>query len=810
MASQQISDAELTMSRMKKGSVTSPFAFLLLYFVVCSAFGDAKDAQQPMKLLGVSPSGVAEVSLAGQRYTIHEAESVGAWTFMGVVRSRLDKKIRYAVLEDFTQQQGHILFVDSAGIQIDLPKSLEPTFADASTLYRGHTLQEVMNSDHDLLGEEILSKSGDPGYDEVAACFPPITKMRTYTFVGTHESIDKLGFQYGGRTPSFDPGPFDPLISQVRKAGRVWDGLVGGWLPVVRFVYPQDEGHWVEMIAFAPLHQENGNSRIQPVWYRVARIDGGKLQWARYFNSYQPFPPREHYRADLFYEDLIAMREGWGQALAPGMKVDIPDQRLADMARHCLVRDMITRVGDYPKYGAFDKNYAGSEHDGFPDTFTADTTAMLEWGLMGLAGRYIDNYFDKFVRDDGSILYRGPETGQYGRMLTIVAEYANYGGDAALLLKRRSRIDGVAKLLLSLRDKALKLPPTDPAYGLIAGWSEADSCLDPDPPRYMQPYFANSTEAERGFRDLGRVWKRIGAQTKNEELAAWGERLVRQSEALHKDVQTAISRSILRDVSPPSLPSIAGVKEPFDVAVQRDSLDPQRRSYRAFMEMLYSGNLTREQVEMVYKYREARHDIVLGVPAAYGYKTNELAGFLTYGHAYGLLQFDYVREYLLTLYSIMAHQYTRGTWTAPETRNIDPEEIAAPYCSPAEVVVPMMTRWMLVFEDPKTGTLWLAKGTPRSWLDDGKSFSVSNAPTQWGRVEFSVASHLKKGTITAMIQFSSSGGPLTKLRLRVPEGNKISSVMLNGKPWTQFDAREETITLPSNTGKTLPLTISYQ
>jgi hypothetical protein len=239
----------------------------------------------------------------------------------------------------------------------------------------------------------------------------------------------------------------------------------------------------------------------------LSRIQGDVLQSVRYFDSYHPFPPRMESSAEMFYEELVAMRSGWNQALGQSMRIDIPDSRLANLARHSLVREMMTRVGDLPKYGVFDRGYGGSEHDGFPDTFTADTTAMLEWGLFDVARRYIDNYFTYFVRDDGSILYLGPETGQFGRMLTLVAEYAKYTGDTKLLLRHRRRLDAITKLLLSLRSEALRLPATDPAYGMIAGWSEADACLDPDPPRYMKPYFGNSTEAARGFRELGEVWE---------------------------------------------------------------------------------------------------------------------------------------------------------------------------------------------------------------------------------------------------------------------------------------------------------------
>jgi hypothetical protein len=500
----------------------------------------------------------------------------------------------------------------------------------------------------------------------------------------------------------------------------VREGLVGGYLPILRFVYPESEGNWSEVIAFAPFRTSNGNDHVQPVWYRIARIENHLLKWTRYIDSYHPFPPRTDYDPSIFYNDLWQLNSGWKEMLRHAMRIEVPDERVANMARFALVREMMTRVNDSPKYGAVDKDYAGSEHDGFPDTFTVDTAAMLEWGLTDLAGRYIDNYFGKFVRDDGSLLYRGPETGQYGRMLTVAAQYVDNGGDPVVLLRNRRRIDGITKLLLGLRAKSKNLPNTDPAYGMIAGWSEADASLDPDPSRYMQPYFSNSTEAARGFKDIGKVWQAIGEKRKSAELVAWGKKLQLESEELLRDVDNSISRSILKVNDEDILPAIAGVKEPFHSAVSKDKSDPQFRSYRAYMEMMYSGNLTEDQVKMIVSYRSRHHDVILGMPTAYGFNTGILAGFLSYGYGYGLLQHDLIREALLTMYSDMAHQYTRGTWIAPETRSILPDEGAAPYCTPAQLVVALMTKWLLVFEDPQSETVWLGKGIPRKWLQDGK------------------------------------------------------------------------------------------
>jgi hypothetical protein len=56
---------------------------------------------------------------------------------------------------------------------------------------------------------------------------------------------------------------------------------------------------------------------------------------------------------------------------------------------------------------------------------------------------------------------------------------------------------------------------------------------------------------------------------------------------------------------------------------------------------------------------------------------------------------------------------------------------------------------------------------------------------------------------------SVPAGTRVKLRLRVAEGHRIRSVTANGKPWEQFDAAEETVTVPSAAKGRVALTVSY-
>lgn len=652
----------------------------------------------------------------------HEGQIIDGWTCM--VAPTDDAP--FAVIEDWTSKTGELVLYRIDGDVIALSKTCESTTPDPKNLYLGFTYEEVFQHFGDLLAKELL-KDGDPDSKKVKSAIPPIHDASTYTFVGTPGSYDKVLVDYGGRTPTFDAKPYEPRLGELRKNHLVSEGLIGGWLPILRFVYDLSPTEWLEYAILAPFTDEGESDRVQRVWYRIVRVNDGKLQDVQVFDSYHPFPPRIKSEPFDFYLRLGQMVDAWKAQMSGAMTVEIPDQPLADLARHSIVRSMITRTGDFPHYGVAERNYGGSEHDGFQDTFNADMTALLDWGLVDRAGKIFDNYFAHFVEDDGAIRYRGPQTGQYGRMLTVAAQYGLASGDYALIHKHFKKLAAIVRLLRSMRQQGLELPKSDSRYGLIKGWSEADACLEDDPFRYHDYYFSNTAEAIRGFRSIAEAMEKHGDPT----LTDWWKGLKADADDMDACLQQAIAKSVIRSCEPPCLPAIAGTGQPYHVAVKNDPLDPQFRGYRCFMEMFFSGCISREHIQMVHNYRSHYQDMVAGVPTAYGINTMEIAGFLAYGYGFGLLHRGMVPEFLLLTESIRWHQYSRGTWTAPETRLVR-EGRSPGYCPPAQLVIPMFLRWMLLLEEPFEPVVHLFKGVPTVWFESNSPVRFTGAITRFG------------------------------------------------------------------------------
>ncbi len=106
------------------------------------------------------------------------------------------------------------------------------------------------------------------------------------------------------------------------------------------------------------------------------------------------------------------------------------------------------------------------------------------------------------------------------------------------------------------------------------------------------------------------------------------------------------------------------------------------------------------------------------------------------------------------------------------------------------------TRFMMAMEHGHE--LWLAPLITSNWLKDGLTVSATRVPTRFGKVSFRLNSHVKAGYIEAHVEPPARfSGKAIVLRLRHPDGKPMRAVKVNDKTHTDFDARRETITLPS-------------
>ncbi len=116
-------------------------------------------------------------------------------------------------------------------------------------------------------------------------------------------------------------------------------------------------------------------------------------------------------------------------------------------------------------------------------------------------------------------------------------------------------------------------------------------------------------------------------------------------------------------------------------------------------------------------------------------------------------------------------------------------------------------RNMLVMESGDS--LWLARATPRAWLEQGKRIRVAKAPTCFGEVAYEIESDAASGRIQATVQLTQRSKPKeVLLRLRHPAAAPIKSVTINGVESREFDAAREVVRLRDVEGK-VTVTASY-
>ena len=580
--------------------------------------------------------------------------------------------IAWKAYEDLSKRDGSITFVPARGVARVLGKRPEAVFSQAAVPFLGFSQQDIGNSLPDILADKLLA-NGDPAEVQVRDAAPLIGSpvapnpnagpgggnagggggtSAWNTFVGTRECFDTAPIYATGNTRTYHPNQyFSELQGVTRAPGAVltgdhanmrerWEGLLGGWMPAVHKIFPINDQSYIDMLIFGDVKATD--KFIVQTWHRTARIDSGKMTKVVFGYSYPAYPPfKVDPTKEEFYRALLTFAEYWDKQLADFAPTTLPDHTWVDMSKHAVAKEIMVRPGGvYPKYGAVDRDYYGSEYDGFQDTLTASVYTNLELGRFGPCKEILDNYLSEYTDARGMINMRGPETAQYGLTLSLIARYLNYTRDTALIQKHHAKIEATAAGLLAMHETSLKLAPDDRGYGLIAGWSESDACLAARPEIWWKPYYANSAFAARGLRDLSRVWGGISASLARD----W----MKHSDALLDTTLKSIDKWTMNDKTPPYVPLLPGSKLTFKEAMRTERPSEQQWPHRPYAELLMAGVLPPAVANKVVDTMRAYGSTTMGVLANVGGGGNRaILGFIAYGFAEALIRLDRIEEYLL-------------------------------------------------------------------------------------------------------------------------------------------------------------------
>jgi hypothetical protein len=244
--------------------------------------------------------------------------------------------------------------------------------------YGGHTIQQVLSAPGDILGNTLLGIHGQPArsceltYDEVRGYAPPLRLFQnTHVFTGSRGAAVDVTFDdstalahhcsdvMSTGLPSLDLLMNASINHETAQAERAkwsatfeWEGLVGGFLPILLMGFPSThiDGVYWEM-SVVPVPEGTGNE--QPVWIRFLKPGPNNTHEAIYFDTFAYDGLRCHgasladcgmargyYSAILdqhFYWENTWLQEGAMSLGLPGQNTGTDGQLLRDHALHAIV-----------------------------------------------------------------------------------------------------------------------------------------------------------------------------------------------------------------------------------------------------------------------------------------------------------------------------------------------------------------------------------------------------------------------------------------------------------------------------------------
>src|SRR3954469_5368222 len=718
------------------------------------------------------------------------------------------------------------------------------------------SVRSALAQGRDVWGEKLLRARNGPTYESVARPLPPLlfaagARQRLVTGSGVYYLPFGWPSQFGAQTVALHvadgsgiratPPRAPSLTVAVGRGGGERYGscrsrlatpkLLDGYLPVLETSYSDARGvryqqesfaahirqtrslvSFVQITADATSSSDFVRVKLTPSAGGLTQLEDGALvrgddtylvasDGAQYQGSAVTFdvapgtsatlyaawfvePGRSksfHLDGDTYTrarDNLVAF---WTDKLDDGATYEVPEKVVQDAQRSLLIQSL--SMGWRYSIG---------------DRYHSKLSTPEAMDAAGVMGEYGFQALDRATLDVSSWRRLGPTMNwRIGEQLLGSARYYALFRDSAYV---RSRTQTLAKYVKSLRRQLARnrhrLLPRE---------------------RYSSDVYRNvyglHTQAVvwQGLRAMAAVWDRTGyrvlaarARGAATRLGAGLRRATRRAARRLPDGTLFVPVSLLsgelpyRRLTGSRLGSYWNLVMPY--ALASGILPPRSREARGVLRyMLGHGSrllgLVRADAYTLYGHARFPRS---GTDQVYGLN---MARFLADNDRPDLL--------VLSLYGQLAAGMTAGTHVAGEAATIAPvggeyyRRMFLPPNSGSNSAFLATLRLLIVHETRGPGGvprgLELAYATPRSWLQPGKQIVVTDAPTSFGRLSYSLSS--TEGLVEGTVEVPSSPRPAAvRLRVRLPAGKHLKSVLLDGQPTRRFDPVTGTIDLSGRRG----------
>ena len=389
----------------------------------------------------------------------------------------------------------------------------------------------------------------------------------------------------------------------------------------------------------------------------------------------------------------------------------------------------------------------------------------------------------RLQKDDGSIsdVNRTNDVipHQHGAILYTISQIYRMGRDQEWFARVAPDLIRGCEWIIRERSKTKMMGNQDISYGLLPPHrSNVDNAAG------TQEYCGNAW-CWAGMNEVGIALTELGGDFKNE-----GVRLLKEADQYRENIFASMDKATIKEEDLKFIPLYIHTKKPYS-----HCLESTEAFYYTWIScrMLESNifDITDGRMSSYLNFFE-RDGLIFGLARKNGSYGLGYTAHFSAGYGISNLRMGKLDRSLLNFYGMLSYGMARNLYTAQEHDNFIEGKNDSWYWarqphlhSTSELI--RITNKMLVLEE-KT-ELWLAHGTPRAWLENGKNIEVTNAQTCFGPCSFSIKSKVANKIIEATVHCQSSSNlpSAIKLKLRHPEGKSIKKVEINGSSFSDYE-----------------------